>query len=38
MSSLGDYETIKLEQEGGIAIQTFNRPEKMNAITCKQLF
>ena len=37
MSSLGDYETIKLEQEGAIAILTLHRPEKMNAFTGKMM-
>lgn len=38
MSSLGDYETIKLDQEGGVAILTLNRPDKMNAFTGKMMF
>ncbi|MEP1142750.1 MAG: crotonase/enoyl-CoA hydratase family protein [Henriciella sp.] len=37
MSSLGDYEEIKLEQEGPIAILTLDRPEKMNAFTGKMM-
>jgi enoyl-CoA hydratase/carnithine racemase len=38
MTSLGDYEQIKLEQDGPIAILTLNRPEKMNAFTGKMMF
>lgn len=38
MSSLGEYETIKLEQEGAIAILTLHRPDKMNAFTGKMMF
>lgn len=38
MASLGDYETIKLEKEGQIAILTLHRPEKMNAFTGKMMY
>jgi len=37
MSSLGEYEEIKLEQEGPIAILTLHRPDKMNAFTGKMM-
>lgn len=30
-----DYQTITLEQEGGLAVLTLNRPEKMNALTAQ---
>ena len=33
MSSLGEYEQIKLEQEGPIAILTLHRPDKMKCST-----
>ena len=38
MTSLGDYEHIKLEQEGQIAILTLDRPDKMNAFTGKMMY
>ncbi len=38
MTSLGDYEDIKLEQEGAIAILTLDRPDKMNAFTGKMMY
>ena len=38
MSSLGEYEQIKLEQEGPIAILTLCRPDKMNAFTGKMMY
>lgn len=38
MASLGDFETIKLEKEGQIAILTLHRPEKMNAFTGKMMY
>ena len=37
MSSLGDFDTIKLEQEGAVAVLTLHRPEKMNAFTGKMM-
>ncbi len=38
MTSLGDYDEIKLEQEGPIAILTLHRPDKMNAFTGKMMY
>lgn len=38
MASLGDYDHIKLEQEGAIAILTLDRPDKMNAFTGKMMY
>ncbi len=38
MTSLGDYDHIKLEQEGAIAILTLHRPDKMNAFTGKMMY
>lgn len=31
--SMGAYETILLERDGGVAVLTFNRPEKLNALS-----
>ncbi|MEL6662863.1 MAG: enoyl-CoA hydratase-related protein, partial [Pseudomonadota bacterium] len=33
-----DYEQIKLEKDGPIAILTLHRPEKMNAFTGKMMY
>ena len=38
MTSLGEYEQIKLEQEGPTAILTLHRPDKMNAFTGKMMY
>lgn len=38
MTSLGEYEEIKLEQDGPIAILTLHRPDKMNAFTGKMMY
>ena len=38
MTSLGDYDDIKLEQDGAIAILTLDRPDKMNAFTGKMMY
>ncbi len=34
---LGEFETVRLEREDGIAILTLNRPEKMNSFTAQMM-
>ena len=38
MSSVGNFEQIKLEIADGVAVLTLNRPEKMNAFTGKMMY
>ena len=34
---LGEFETVRLEREDGVAILTLNRPEKMNSFTTQMM-
>ena len=37
METMQDFEQIKLEKDGSVAVLTLNRPEKMNAFTGKMM-
>ncbi|NBC20519.1 MAG: enoyl-CoA hydratase [Alphaproteobacteria bacterium] len=38
MQTVKDYETIKLEKDGAVAVLTLHRPEKMNAFTGQMMY